>query len=289
MVEKKKLRITADCVCDLPFGILEENNVEVIYFHLVTENGSFLDRDEIMADNVFEHMDNGGYKAESEPPTVQEYVDFFRKCLRDSERLIHITISSHVSDAYKNAKEATLRMGFAGERVDIIDSETFSTGMSFLILRAAEMCRDDAEYRQIIRELDVLKKKISTTYISQNVLYLYLNDKVKLAIVKLVEMFQLHPIFKVVDGKIKLKMILAGNYPKAVRTYIKMQLRKMTRINNDRVFITHSGCSLKTLSEAKKEVEESGSFKDVIVTKASASVSSNCGPGTIGVVYLKKR
>ena len=289
MKEKKKLKITADCVCDLPFGMLEENEVEIIYFHLVTENGSFLDRDEISADNVFEHMDNGGLRAESVPPTVQEYVDFFRKNLRESERVLHITISSKLSDAYKNAKEATLRMGFAGERVDIVDSESVSTGMAFLILKAAEMCKAEEESGQIIRELNLIKKRVSTTYISQNALYLYLNDKVKLATVKLVEMFQLHPVFKVSDGKIKLKFVLAGSDQNAVKTYIRWQLKKMNKINNKMAFLTHSGCNVKTLSEAKKEVEDSGSFKDVIVSKASACISSNCGPGTVGIIYLKKK
>lgn len=285
--KKKNLRITTDCVCDLPFGMLEENDVDLIFFHIVTENGRFYDRDEITAENVFEHMENGGYKAETEAPSVQEYVDFFRKNLRQYERIIHITVSGNVGDACKNAQEAVLRMGLSGEKVDIIDSETISTGMGLLVMRAAEMNREGQEAGSIVRELEVIKKKVSTTFIARDVLYFYLNDKVKLFTVKLVEMFQMHPVLKLENGKIKLKYILFGQYPKAVRRYIRWQLYRVNRIDGRRVFLTHTACNVKTLSLAKSEVEHCGRFEEMIVTKASATVSSNCGPDTLGILFFK--
>lgn len=285
--KKKDLRITTDCVCDLPFGILEENDVDIIFFHIVTENGRFYDRDEITAENVFEHMENGGYKAETEMPSVQEYVDFFRKNLRKYERIIHITISGSIGDAYKNAQEAVLRMGYSGERVSVIDSETISTGMGLLVLRAAEMNREGQEAGTIIRELEAAKKKVSTTFIVHDALYFYLNDKVKLFAVKMAELFQMHPVMKIENGKIKLKYILFGQYPKAVRRYVRWQLRGRNRINRKRAFLTHTACNVKTLSMAKSEAETFGRFEELIVTKASATVSSSCGPDTLGILFFK--
>ncbi|MGN0165714.1 MAG: DegV family protein [Lachnospiraceae bacterium] len=288
-MNRKPLRITTDSVCDLPFGMLEEYDIDVIFFHIVTENGRFLDRDEMTADNVFEHMDNGGFKAESESPSIQEYVDFFRKNLRKYEKIIHITIGGNISKAYKNAAEAILRMGNNGERVLLVDSETLSTGMGLLAVSGAEMVRKGLEANTIFRQLELMKKRISTTFIVPDLMYFYLNDKTKLLTVKIFDLFQLHPVLTIKDGKIKLMYIAVGNYQNAIRRYVKWRLKRISKIDKKRVFLTHAACNVKTVANAKQEIENCGGFEDIILTKASATISSNCGPGALGVLFMKTK
>ncbi|MGN0692774.1 MAG: DegV family protein, partial [Oscillospiraceae bacterium] len=63
-------------------------------------------------------------------------------------------------------------------------------------------------------------------------------------------------------------------------------LRRDGRINKKRLFITYAGCSVKTVSEISAEAEKLCKFDEVIITRASATVSSNCGPGTLGVLFV---
>ena len=55
-----------------------------------------------------------------------------------------------------------------------------------------------------------------------------------------------------------------------------------------RLFITHADCSVRTISKIKAEVEKLCRFDEVMVTKASATVSSNCGPETVGVLFVRR-
>ena len=38
----------------------------------------------------------------------------------------------------------------------------------------------------------------------------------------------------------------------------------------------------------KKEVEQLASFREVFVTRAGCTISSHCGPNTLGVLFMTK-
>ena len=96
----------------------------------------------------------------------------------------------------------------------------------------------------------------------------------------------LHPVLFLKDGKISLKTLKIGNYGKAVKRYVRGELRHHGKINKHRLFITHAGCMVRMISEIKEEVNKLFEFDEVIVTKASATISENCGAGTIGVLFV---
>ena len=55
-----------------------------------------------------------------------------------------------------------------------------------------------------------------------------------------------------------------------------------------RVFITHSGLPEETVQKAVETVQTLQPFDEICVTRAGCTVSSHCGPGTIGVLYIRK-
>ena len=57
---------------------------------------------------------------------------------------------------------------------------------------------------------------------------------------------------------------------------------------SDRVFITHSECDAKTVEEVRDYIASLGVFKEIIETRAGGVISSHCGPGTLGVLFIAK-
>ena len=55
----------------------------------------------------------------------------------------------------------------------------------------------------------------------------------------------------------------------------------------DRVFITHSGCEQSILDEVHSYLESLNVFDEILVTRAGSVISSHCGPGTLGVLFIK--
>jgi fatty acid-binding protein DegV len=56
----------------------------------------------------------------------------------------------------------------------------------------------------------------------------------------------------------------------------------------DRVFITHSGCDSAIVDSVRKYLEELDIFDEILETRAGGVVSSHCGPGTLGVLFITK-
>ena len=90
------------------------------------------------------------------------------------------------------------------------------------------------------------------------------------------------------NGKISLGGFKVGHYHRAVLRYVREELKRENNIQKDRIFITHTGCPVRFINEVKEEVAAHGPFEKVIVTKASATISCNCGVETLGVLYQMK-
>ena len=282
----KKIGITTDCVCDLPEEYLSLNDVGIVYFYITTASGRFKDGYEITSENVIEYLDGGGERAETNAPEPEEYKEFFEKQLKFCETVIHISISSHISNSCPNALAATKLMGEQGKRVYIVDSEHLSTGMGHMVIRAVEMCEDGKSCDDIVSEMQELKTRVSTSFIAKNADYLYRNGRVSKAVRNICSALSLHPVLTVKNGKMGVKALQIGNYDKSVKRYIKSELRRSKNLETKRLFITHAGCTVKTLNEVRALSEKLYGFDEILVTKASATISGNCGAGTVGVLYI---
>ena len=285
MNTKGLLGISTDCTADITAEMLEKINVDVIYFYITTESGRFRDMDEITSRNIIDYTESGKKKMISAPPSVYEYEDFFSGQLKKYEKLIHICIGSKISRAYENAAAAAEK--FNGT-VFVIDSEQLSTGIAHVVLRACKLRNERRPVDYIINELESMKSKVSSSFSSESAEYLYYNGRIPEIVARICGAFSLHPILGVKNGYLKPIGIGAGNYDRVLRSYIKKQLKHKDNIETERVFVTTVGCSIKTLNMVKKEIEKHIHFRDIIMTEASATVSGNAGPGTVGILFVKK-
>lgn len=281
----KKVWITSDCTCDLSEELLEQYELEVIYFYITTDHGSFKDLEEITANNVVEYFNSGGKRIATGAPEVYEYVEFFEGMLQKYERIVHITISSSHSKSYENAIAASKK--FCG-RVRVFDSGHLSTGIAHMAIQAIEMAKEERTVEEILSELELMRKKVSTSFIVEDVEYLYRTGRINKFIKNVCLALKLHPVIGMKDGKLSVKKVYFGEFKKAALRYVRRELKEPEKLKKDRVFVTYSTCPLKLLNIVKKQVKECCSFEQILETRASATITSNCGANTIGVLFVRE-
>ncbi len=281
----KKIWITSDCTCDMSEALLDEYNVEVIHFYITTDHGCFKDMAEMTATNVVEYFENGGTKISTEAPDVSEYTEFFERMLEKYEEIIHIAICSKLSLSYKNAVMAAEQFG---QRVKVFDSRHLATGMAHLIIRGVELARENKTAEEILAVLDGMRDKISTGFIAENADYLYRTGRVNKLVKVVCSALKIHPVLTMKRGDLKLKTIQIGNYEESIIRYVRAELKKPSKIKRDRLFITYSTASVKVLNLIRKQVSERCPFENVWETKASATITSNCGANTIGILFVRE-
>lgn len=281
----KKVWITSDCTCDMSEALLNEYDVEVIYFYITTDHGCFKDMDEMTATNVVEYFDNGGKQIATAAPAPKEYTEFFQRILQKHDEIIHIAISSKLSKSYENAVAAAEQFG---GRVKVFDSGHLSTGIAHFVIRGVELARENKTTEEILAFFEAMRDKVSTSFIVEDAGYLYRTGRVNKFVKVTCTALKIRPVLGMKNGELKLKTIQIGNYEEAVLRYVRKELKNPAKIKRNRLFITYSTATVKVINKIKKQVNERCSFECVWETRASATITSNSGGNAIGVLYVKE-
>ena len=79
-----------------------------------------------------------------------------------------------------------------------------------------------------------------------------------------------------------------GKINSVIMSYVKDMETDLKAARPDRVFITHSGCDAATVESVRSYLESLGVFHEILEPRAGGVVSSHCGPGTLGVLFIAK-
>ncbi|MPN30822.1 hypothetical protein SDC9_178293 [bioreactor metagenome] len=102
-------------------------------------------------------------------------------------------------------------------------------------------------------------------------------------------MLQIKPCIEVIDGRMKVGKKYIGSFERCLKHYVQDRLLDdQENIDFSRVFITHPMCSKQTVDMVKELVYTFGKFEEIIETPAGCTVSSHCGPHTLGILYKRK-
>ena len=282
----KKIGISTDCMCDLPADYLAANGVDVMQFYIHTATGRFCNESEITSENILEYFEAGNMLLRTNVPEPGECKAYFEKILTRYDTVIHITTSDKVGLSHPNAKAALELMGENAKRVALVNSGSVSTGLGHMVLLAVTLRDSGKSVAEIIEACDAMRSRISSSFIVPNADYLHRMGYASEWVKGLCSLFKIHPILCTKNGKLTVKAFRVGNYEKAVISYIRSEFKHSKTIDKKQLFITHAGCSIKILARVKAEVELLCRFDNVTVTKASAVISSCCGPETVGVLFV---
>ncbi len=281
---KRKIAITADCICDLPKELLQRFHIRLMYCYVHTGEGRFCDLFEISSDSLLAYLQKDGSHSHSSTADPSEYEYFFAETLKEAEHVIHITATADLSGAYPNATQAAKTF----DNVTVIDSAHISSGHGLMVLYAARLAEEGYGVDEICEALDEYRERVFSNFLVPGTATLYRNGKVSGAVHRLCTVLKLHPVLSMSRNKLKLWCIESGNMHRVISLYIKKLFKHSRQIDTSILFVTYAGCSVKQIDEIVEITEKYIHFDQVILQKASATVSCNCGVGTFGLMFVRK-
>jgi fatty acid-binding protein DegV len=102
-------------------------------------------------------------------------------------------------------------------------------------------------------------------------------------------LLNLKPCIEVVNGKMQVGKKYRGSYVRCLDRYVEDRLSDRDDIVWGRVFITYTPVTPNDVAAVKTGVTQYGSSADMIETNAGCTVSCHCGPGTLGVLFIRKK
>ncbi len=281
---KRKIAITADCICDLPKDLLERFHIRLMYCYVHTKEGRFCDLFEISSDSLLAYLETEGNEAHSSTAAPSEYEYFFAEALAEAEHVLHITATADLSGAYPNASQAAGSF----DNVTILDSGHISSGHGLVVLYAAMLAEEGKTVPEICMALEAYRERVFSNFLVPGTATLHRCGKVSGAVHRLCTVLNLHPVLAMSKNKLGLWRIETGNMHQATMQYVKKLFRHSAQIDSRLLFVTYAGCSVSQIDEILAVVERYIKFDKIVLQKASATVSSNCGIGTFGLMFVKK-
>jgi len=279
-----KIKITSDSTCDLTLQQLQDYDITVCPLVVNKAGQAFHDGVDIVPDDIYAHVAGGGDLCSTSALNPADYMDFFAAQLQGYDAVIHLNISTGFSSCHQNACLAAQEL----ENVYVVDSQNLSTGQGLLVLMAAELAREGKTPAEIVDILNETTGKVRASFVLEQLEYMKKGGRCSAVAALGANLLKLKPSIEVKDGKMGVAKKYRGSLEKCLRDYITDQLADVESLRPDRIFVTHSGVPEEIVKLAVELVKEKAYFKEICVSRAGCTVSSHCGPGTLGVLFIAK-
>lgn len=279
-----RYQITSDSTCDLSPEQLEEYNIRLLPLYVDMDGRTLRDGVDVKPDDIYAHVAAGGGLPKTAAVNMADYVRAFTELSAKNDFVIHVCISMDFSCCYQNAKLAAADF----DNVYVVDSRNLSTGHGLVVLEAERMAREGMEPEAIVAALEELTGRVEASFILDRLDYMKMGGRCSAVTLLGANLLRLRPCIEVRDGKMGVGKKYRGSFEKCLVQYITDKLCGRTDLELRRVFITHSGLPEQTVQKAVETVQSLQKFEEIDVTRAGCTVSSHCGPGTIGVLFIRK-
>ncbi len=282
--KKRSVAVSTSSMIDMPKSVLKDLGIHTIPFYITTDEGRFADGIEIDTDEMASYMLDESRMVTSLPAEVDEYVRFFSEQLKYTHHLIHITLMPSSSVELSVVSEAVKNF----DNVTVVNSGTITSATGILALIAGQMAARNESVKHIVNELEIVKKQLQCGFVISNTDYMTRRGLIPTGVNRFFKMFSLHPVLRVKNEKLGVGRILIGTREKCFKKYINSTLSLNSHPDTELVFVTYTGLEEDQLQWIKEEVEKRVKFKHMVFQKASAGITSNCGPGVFGLIFMSK-
>lgn len=279
-----KIKILSDSTCDLPKELVEKYDITIIPLTVIKDGISYSDAITITPAEIFAHVAAGGDLCTTAAVNASEYADWFAKFAADYDGVIHISISSEFSCSYQNACLAA--EDFTNVRV--VDSRNLSSGQGLVVLEACKLATLYDNLDSLHQAVQTFTEKVEASFLLDQLKYMVKGGRCSSAAALGANLLNLKPCIEVKNGKMSVVKKYRGSYAKCLASYVKDRLADRDDLVRSTLFVTRTPVSDDCLEAVAEAVKAYGNFDEIFWNEAGCTVSCHCGPGTLGVLFVRK-
>ena len=281
------VKIISDSTCDLSAELVAQYDIDILPLHILLGDEEFEDGKTITPDEIYSWSDEHKTTPKTSAPSLAETIELFRPYVEEGREIVCFSISNSMSTSGNVMRLAAGELE-AENRITVIDSANLSTGIGLLVIEAAIMAKNGHSASEIASVMETLKPNVRASFVVDTLTYLYRGGRCNAVAAMAGGVLKLHPKIVVENGAMDATKKYRGKINSVIMSYVKDMETDLKAARPDRVFITHSGCDAATVESVRSYLESLGVFHEILETRASGVVSSHCGPGTLGVLFIAK-
>ncbi|MCR5184879.1 MAG: DegV family protein [Bacilli bacterium] len=275
-----KIIISAESTIDLSPELLKKYHISTIPF--TVNLGERMGKDgEITPEDIFQYVDETGELPKTSAINEFEYSHYFKDLLKQYDAIIHISLSEKISSAILSARKAASKL----ENVYVIDSRSLSTGIALSAIYASQLVDKGYSPKEIVKKVESRTHKVQASFVVNTLSYLYKGGRCT-GLQKFGAMLlRLKPQIVLKHGAMVPGKKYRGKSINCVDEYCRDTLGEFNNPDKSIVFITHTHATEEMVENCREWLKHEG-FVNILETIAGATITSHCGPKTIGILYI---
>lgn len=275
-----KIAISTESTLDIPKELQKEFDIDVIPFTVILGDKSAYDG-EITPPEIFDYVEKTGVLPKTAAVNEYQYDKYFSKLLKTHDAVIHISLSSCISSACENAKRTASIL----KNVYIIDSQSLSTGIALLAIYARKLANKGLSPEEIVEKVEARVPFVQASFVINSLNYLHKGGRCSGVAKFAAALFRIKPQILLKDGKMIPSKKYHGRNEACVENYCNDTLEEFNNPDLSIAFVTHSYATDEMRQIAYDALKKRG-FKKIYDTFAQATITSHCGPKTLGILYI---
>lgn len=287
-MNNNKVALFADSTCDLGNDLKDRYHVNYVPLHIIIDGKDYLDNVTISADKVYEVYYSQKILPKTAAVNVIEYTDAFMPWISQGYDIVVVNIGSALSSSHQNARLAAAEL----PNVYPVDSCNLSTGSGLLVIRAAELIEEGYSGAQIQEKLQEMTGKSHASFILDTLAFLSAGGRCSAITAFAANLLNLKPCIRVDNtcGAMSVGKKYRGKLDSVLQKYVEDELSSYPSdsIDKSRIFITHGGIDSYYIDLVREKIKSILPFHEIFDTRASCTISSHCGPNTLGILFMTK-
>ena len=281
------VKIFADSTCDLSPELIKKYDVTIIPLHIILDDEEFEDGININPDQIFAWSDLHSKTPKTSAPSIETAIRRMKPSLDQGDEILCFSISASMSTSGNIIRLAAEELN-KEDHVTVIDSMNLSTGIGLLVIEASIMAREGHSTSEIISRIQEIIPRVRSSFVVDTMTYLRRGGRCSAITAIAGSVLKIHPEIIVEDGAMIVGRKYRGSLDRVIIKYAKDLEPLLLQGKKDRVFITHSGCRREILDDVRDYLASLNHFDEILETRAGSVVSSHCGPGTLGILFIQQ-
>lgn len=279
------VKIIADSTCDLSQELLTKYDISILPLHVLLGEEEYLDGRTITPDQIYSWSDAHKTTPKTSAPSLVEAMELMKPYVEEKREIVCFSISDEMSTSGNVMRLAAEELD-AAQLVTVINSANLSTGIGLLVIEAAIMAGNGATGKEIAERMEELKPLVRASFVVDTLTYLHRGGRCSGVAALAGSALKLHPKIVVENGKMAPQKKYRGKIDRVILDYVHDLEQDLKSAKKERVFITHSGCDAVVVEAVRSYLEGLQVFDEILETRAGGVISSHCGPGTLGVLFI---
>lgn len=287
MTETKAVKIISDSTCDLSGELLARYDISILPLHILLGENECADGVNVTPDEIYRWSDENKTTPKTSAPSMEDAMELFRPYVEEKREILCFSISGEMSTSGNVMRLAAEELE-AESLITVVDSANLSTGIGLLVIEAAILAKEGKSAAEIASIIEDLKPKVRASFVVDILTYLHRGGRCSGLAAMAGGALKLHPKIVVENGVMHPTKKFRGKMDKVLLSYAKEMEEDLKKAQKNRVFITHSGCDEAIIEAVRAYLQSLSVFEEILVTRAGGVISSHCGPGTLGILFLEK-